>query len=395
MEEDTADLDPDAEEEETHDSFWQPDAVVAEEDDSALVAAPAADDAAEEPLDVAVDESAGGEEELVLDETHVPQVGDLTSAFFSELSAAQESSSRARKRRRGEASDADSDEEFGLTQRRAFHIPAHLIARYDPNAEPQSAEEYLLSVRMEAAACPSVKRSDIDPRAFEHRQTPYMPRLTKAARPANAACLPDAEWAQHFACQFAEARQGLLCFAAQHSHLRRQRLGLPARHDYDAWITYCLGKKMASASNSADSSADASAATATLPHCPSLALLVGLEQVECKGVLTQLLHHGASEIARHRKRVEHASTVQPASPSIVDVAPSAAFPSHAYALWLYALLLKVDKPLSDALAGDMRHMYRSISWMRAHDNRPESDIVKYCNLILTLCDQFGQRVEMQ
>jgi hypothetical protein len=387
--------DIEAADEETHDSFWQPDSAYADADADAVV----------EEYGDAVDESAEAveleAEEVLMDESCPPAAGDLTAAFFSELSAAQDSASRARKRRRGIDSDADSDEEYGLHQRRAFHIPAHIVARYDPHAVPQSAEEYLLQVRIQADACPMVTRSSIDPRSFEHRQTSYMPHLVKASRPTNQACIPTPEWTNRFACQFAEARQSLLCFAAQHNHLRkgRQGQGWPARNDYPAWVTYCLGR-------------DASPNTpAQRPSCPSLALVVALEQVECKGILMQMLSHGAEEITRRQKRVEKLAKVKAekdaagdddlapidagaATSSSPPVDASSPFPSHAYTMWLYTLLLKIDKPISDALAGDLRHCYRAVSWMRAHVNQPAHDTVKYCNMIMTMCEQFGQQVEM-
>jgi hypothetical protein len=74
--------------------------------------------------------------------------------------------------------------------------------------------------------------------------------------------------------------------------------------------------------------------------------------------------------------------------------PPFPFPTHAYALWLYALMLKVDKPLVSTVSSGMRALYRSLSWLRAHHNTPASAEVKHANMLLTLLDRaFGQAVQ--
>ena len=442
-------------EEVQHDSYWEP-AHSIEKDEGAHIAMA---EAAAEEIDVAgepemplVTSSDGllTDELVTLDEDYVPQVGDLTSAFFSEMSAAAEAVSRDRKRRRGQASDADSDEEYGLQQRRAFHIPQHVIARYDPNAVPQSAEEYLFQVRVEADACPSVKRAEhIDPRAFEHRQTAYMPKLLLAARPRDAGCMPTEQWRSHFSAQFAAARQNLRCFAANNLHLKRNNSNavkrreavLPGKGDAHGWMVYCLGRqesRRGKARVAAAESEEATAAAAStiaasqpvLPHAPSLSLVVSLEQTEVRSILTQLLEHGSEECERRVKTAERqrqyrlrkqqqadeeskegqdvdgesdtdemmtsTSAAAPALSTLETSSPSSfSFPTHSYSLWLYTLFLALEKPLTDALVGEMRRCYRAISSMRAEINEPRSEVVKYANIILALCEHFGQAVQME
>ncbi len=336
-----------------------------------------------------------------VDETEQPQPGDLTAAFFAEMSASQSTS-----KKRGRPNDAGDSDDEGVVQSRAFAIPAHLVRSFDPTSTepPASAEEYLLRVRMEAAACPRIKVSAIDPRAYAHRQTAYVPDLGAVPRPSNDACLPSAEWQNEFAADFAQARQQLLHFAANNPALRKQTHPTPTRRNYPAWIDYCVGDlkeqmtrgaaaaatsaSAAAESNNATAAAASSPSAAALPHYPTLPVLVAMDQVQTKGILMQLLQLGVDTIDRRRQQAEKKPS------AATDSLPPFAFPTHAYSLWAYSLLLKVDKPLSSPVSSSMRSAYRSLCWLRAHLNDPASEQVKYANLLLTLLDKsFGQGVQ--
>ena len=427
--------------------FGDADGMVGEEEETeepwtgatAAAAADAASASAAEAVDAAADadESKEGyaadalddgddEEGVEVDEDHVPQVGDLTAAFFSEMSAGQQSGGSASKRAKhshAAADGNDSDEDYGVVQSRAFAIPSHLLRNFDPQStgEPQSAEEYLLRVRVEAQNCPRVKTAKhIDPKTFVHRQTAYMPALGLVPRPANPLCLPSEEWQNCYSNEFAQARQQLVSYAANHSHVRKYtQPGTPHRRDYAVWTTWCVGNVQqqiaaaavptaptaAAVSADAASSSSPSAAAASvsppalLPHCPSLPLVISMDQLQTKGILQSLLELGTDLINKRKREAEqHAARAAVAATS-ADAAPLAPmppflFPSHAYTLWLYTLLLKVDKPIASPLASSMRAAYRALSWIRAHDNRPEGDIVKFANMMTTILDKsFGQRVE--
>lgn len=414
-------------EEEATEEPWIGATAAAAADAASADAAEAVDAAAGVAEESKENEMSDGEEEeaVEVDEEHVPQVGDLTAAFFSEMSQSQQGSASKRAKHSSTADGNDSDEDYGVVQSRAFAIPSHLLRSFDPQstAEPQSAEEYLLRVRLEAQKCPRVKTAKhIDPKTFVHRQTAYMPALGLVPRPANPLCLPSDEWQNSYGNEFAQARQQLVCYAANHSHVRKYtQAGTPHKRDYAAWTTWCVGNVQqqiaaaaestaasalpaaAVAASSSPSAADAASSAASspplLPHCPSLPLVIAMDQLQTKGILQSLLDLGSDLInKRKRESEQHAAraVVAAASPDAAPIAPMTPFPfpSHAYTLWIYTLLLKVDKPIASPLASSMRAAFRALSWIRAHDNRPEGDTVKFANMMTTILDKsFGQRVE--
>jgi hypothetical protein len=82
-----------------------------------------------------------------------------------------------------------------------------------------------------------------------------------------------------------------------------------------------------------------------------------------------------------------------AAPSAARQALGAERLSRVCAVWLFALLAKLDKPINAPVASMLRMLYRRLAAVRATQTQA-NETVAYANMLLTIVDKtFAQRVE--
>lgn len=373
------------------------------------------------------DEDAVDEEEKDASQSNYqPTRGDLTSIFFEELSAAQRHHGRANnnrsnnKRRRApnaqdeyaaEEEEEDSDGEYGVKQRPALNIPKHIIQKFNPHgtAPPQSAEEYLLRVRLEADRCPRIKVAEnIDASQYRGRQTAMIPPHIRAGGGSNgsSSSFPtvcstsqQSSWLDELGFKFSLERQYLRSCGGRGNKINKGGGGKRMEEDMTMWLGTRETAELYAAAGETPPSSTSSSSSPLLPLCPSLPYLSSLPQGECRSRLQRMIELGTeaakNSIERKKKKdscdneahmldeeillddegAQGASSSPSAPPSSASSSSSSSssFPSHPYCLWLYSLLLRVDHPLPASLSADVRSLARSLQHMIKELEKEQTD----------------------
>lgn len=191
-----------------------------------------------------------------------------------------------------------------------------VVRRMQRGEPPADVHEYLWRVRIEAEGIPDVVvAAHVDPRQFDGHQTANMPLLAPLAAPTNPALLPRESWRCALLADFAELRQLIARWQAvgapesEPSDDEQLRTLVPRMADADGWRSFFFGR------------------AATPPH---LRLLLQFDQV-----LTRRL------LAYHAEWLED-------TPAL----------SRARAVWIYALLARLDKPVHAVVAATIRQLLR-------------------------------------
>ena len=294
--------------------------------------------------------------------------------------------------------DDDDDEalprclpvQCGLTE-------ADVIARAATGAPPMSAEEYLMRVRLEARALPGVtKASPIDPAKLQP-QTRYMPAVEDAA-PCDPSLLPPSKWQDDLVANVSELRRYLARWEARGVPDKVPVADLPEPSDRPGWHERCFGVPLTArrnggsgggmsrtdgtdggetGSNSGAISAAAAGAGAGrgngggAAQQPLLSLVLSFDEVTSLALLRHhvswLCQQGGHQNAQRR-----------------------AIPLRERALWIFALLLKIDKAICAETGALLRRLLRRCAQIRAALEKDSSDLA-YVNLIITVADRyFGQ-----
>lgn len=289
------------------------------------------------------------------------------------------------------------------------------IARGEP---PDSAEEYLLRVRLEADELPEVTTATNLPPDAEDVAAGYVPAV-EPVRGCPPALVPDESWEREVLAAFVELRQYLAYWAAQGVGSKEfgARIPVPYLKDELGWHIFHLGnsdigydtppkpdtetthdegggsdsetekneeKKGEKTEKTVEKTPSVTGseeqpkpwgAEWTAVLCkqgmvgggwpPTVSLLLQFDQV----VIRKLLHHHAKWL---RGRIL----------------------SKARAAWIYALLARLSKPLDINSSALVRELLRRCCKIRAEIQDPEDGIASSCNLIITICGQFyGQRMD--
>uniref|UniRef100_K3WHS7 Gem-associated protein 2 n=1 Tax=Globisporangium ultimum (strain ATCC 200006 / CBS 805.95 / DAOM BR144) TaxID=431595 RepID=K3WHS7_GLOUD len=254
-----------------------------------------------------------------------------------------------------------------------------IVRRMQQGLPPADVQEYLWRVRIEAEGIPDVVVSDVDPRQFDANQTANMPSLPSFADTSvDAKLLPTDDWKYALLADFAELRQLIARWqelgppdtepqdamdlldgdAAGKGDTFLEptlRTAVPRMSDEDGWKAFFFGKP--------DSAIDG-----TPPH---LRLLLQFDQV-----LTRRL------LAYHTDWLED------------DVV----LLSRARAVWIYALLARLDKPVHAGVAATIRQLLRRCWLLRnelssSYSSDSNDDSVwalrlKSLNVLITITGDF-------
>eukprot|EP00752_Nemacystus_decipiens_P018241 g16369.t1 len=104
---------------------------------------------------------------------------------------------------------------------------------------PESAEEYLLRVRIESSELPAVVEAHV-PEVLKKKQTMYMPS-TEPVPACPAFLLPSDEWEREVVSTFVDLRQYLRRWKATGGVSVEERQPVPALKDGTGWHIFCLG----------------------------------------------------------------------------------------------------------------------------------------------------------
>ncbi|KAL7687941.1 hypothetical protein Plhal304r1_c020g0070641 [Plasmopara halstedii] len=224
---------------------------------------------------------------------------------------------------------------------------------------PQDVHEYLWRVRLEAETIPDVVVAlDVDPRQFDSQQTSNMPKLqTFGSDEMVQNCRPNKEWRAELLANFAELRQLIARWEAigppdaedSNSDIPTEtlRTNVPKMKDEEGWINFFFGKEDES--------------LATPPH---LRLLLKFDQV----LTRRLLDYHAAWLCE-----------------------GVTLLTKARAVWIYALLARLDKPVHSNVAAVIRQILRRC-WTLRCELEPQSEAqIKLLNILIVITgDYFGQ-----
>lgn len=232
---------------------------------------------------------------------------------------------------------------------------------------PADVQEYLWRVRLEAQDIPDVVVSDVDPRQFDKQQTPNMPSLPafSISSVVNKALLPSRQWKQDLLADFAELRQLIARWQDigppevdtndQDDTMRVVlRTNVPRMSDQEGWSAFFFGR-------------DEIEPVGTPPH---LRLLLQFDQVLTRRLLE---HH---------------------TDWLVNDAVSL---SRARAVWIYALLARLDKPVHARVAATIRQLLRHCWQLRNGLQEPvDPQTLRSLNILISITgDFFGQLHELE
>ncbi|GMF52440.1 unnamed protein product [Phytophthora fragariaefolia] len=239
--------------------------------------------------------------------------------------------------------------------------------RMQQGLPPQDVQEYLWRVRIEAEGIPDVVVApDVDPRQFDVQQTSNMPTLQSfGLEEAKPERVPDDKWKRELLADFAELRQLIARWEAigppkaetvarGDAPTEILRTKVPRMSDEDGWVAFFFGKPGTEVS-------------ATPPH---LRLLLQFDQV----LTRRLLDYHAAWLSEE------------------DATPL----SRARAVWIYALLARLDKPVHANVAATIRQILRRCWTLRSELEAPSEIQLKSLNILIVIAgDFFGQLHDLE
>lgn len=258
-------------------------------------------------------------------------------------------------------------------------------ARMQANEPPATAQEYLLRVRLEAddlgkvIGNQSVKQFSTSSSSIIKPST-----ILPDFQPCPPKLLPSKKWQRHCASCFAELRQYVVRVQKLDTINNNPRMmdiyniniTLPPMNDGYAWEKLCFGTN--------------SFAVITGKHDPSP---VPFEQTvpPLLHVVMSLSIENASKLLRRHVRWLAGNNSQKSENSKQQSKSYERPLTTARAAWLYALLVRVDKPLSREDAAILRTLGRYLSKIRTLIDDVNDTKLPRINVILTLIELgFGQ-----
>mmetsp|Transcript_9067 Transcript_9067/g.34209 ORF Transcript_9067/g.34209 Transcript_9067/m.34209 type:complete len:411 (-) Transcript_9067:256-1488(-) len=258
------------------------------------------------------------------------------------------------------------------------------LQRYRTGSAPTTAEEYLMRVRVEAEHLPGVLSAPARSanRAARGGLLKHFRTVPKCPEGLRAPL----QWKRSALAQFVDLRQYLRRWLARGmgSKARGRRIAVPPLKDGWAWRCFCLGPPEGSAAEDGQQR----------PRAPGAELLLQFDQVLIRRLLEHHVswllgdeptprsevHHGEEgpealpngnddkgedrELRWPRKRKRAKGTASPFTPSSAET-PRPKPLSRARAVWLYAMLARLERPLDANGEALVRQLYLALSTLRA------------------------------
>lgn len=244
---------------------------------------------------------------------------------------------------------------------------ANLGEPFDPLVPPQTPQEYLRRVQVEASHCPDVVVAEIDPKKLKSK-TQAVVSSPCGCIPAPNGMAPDLQLQRKQIAAFSSLRQRIVRLRAVHK-LNAQELELPECEDEQGWRLFCLGQK----------------------HCQKQN-----EQTDLKEDVIETSQYG----------VDYAKVGTPPFLSVVsrmNQMTVIAVLEHLFAwfqesgfvtelgCWLFALLTCLEKPLLPEAHALLRQLARACAALRASLDSLEDERLSALNLLICLVARyFGQ-----
>lgn len=207
---------------------------------------------------------------------------------------------------------------------------------------PQSAEEYIRRVRYEAAQLPDVVMSSIDPRHYDEARTAYSGMAACDIPSAEPWAVPAWSWVSDTLHDFVAVRNDLLrCEHAQDF----DAVEVPSENDHRTWRTFCLGSVPAAPTDC---------------NPPTLPVLMAIDQVNCNYLL-----------AWHTRWAIESQTLSDQS-----------------SRWLYAIMARLQRPLTQGAMGALRAMLRHCASLRAAATSAEDPSLPSLNILIAITGAF-------
>ncbi len=209
---------------------------------------------------------------------------------------------------------------------------------------PSDANEYLLRVRYEAETIPDIIVSEtIDCRQYDENQTPNMPHLQEIVQVPLYLQMSQEEENRVLA-EFADLRQLLVYLSTVNPF--KERIPVPKMRNENGWIAFFFGELDDCEKEEDDQEEEEVVDTFTYGHLPTTQLILQLDQV----ITRYLLEY-------HIRWLDSVNVVL----------------SEERALWIYALLAHLDKPVHASVAGSIRHLLRRLCVLRSSFERTENE----------------------
>ncbi|GAB6029908.1 gem (nuclear organelle) associated protein 2 [Chamberlinius hualienensis] len=237
---------------------------------------------------------------------------------------------------------------------------------------PETGEEYLRQVHLEALNCPSVVVADnIDTRKFMVKQTVKVTN-DNGCSSAPGGLAPSENWQRHQVSEFSKLRM-LLSRYSDRSISERQTATKSKwpdiNNDYE-WCIFCFGNEFRSQlrqkftfliANPKSSSSHNNVTRVS----PNLSVVNSMSQP----IITKLLEYQIDwfEVMGYSTELGR---------------------------WLYALLACLEKPLTPETCSSLRSLARHCTKFRANLTNPEDEILHALNLFICLVARYFDQVDM-
>ena len=292
------------------------------------------------------------------------------------------------------------------------------------NVSMMSADEYLSWVRHQADQLPGITRADIDISAYNVNQTKYMPSIDPIPT-CPSDLLPSSQWENNLLHEFSELRCLLEQLACDES-TRERKYVVPALKDHKGWFKFCFGDKNFIFNETADNfdkedKEECEDDDQVIEEDPKVSL-----EDKKKVLLDRLLVENEDGMTLEDEGIEDqaineailAAEIASAWKGMTNVAPSTSLLLQfdqvmtqrvlAYQIdwlkscnqisteagkWIFALLARIDKPLSVDSSSMIRDLYRIVANMRSFLASSEitDDKLAVLNTLITVSGlYFGQ-----
>ena len=284
-----------------------------------------------------------------------------------------------------------------------------------------SADEYLSWVKHQAEQLPSVTRANIDIAAYNTNQTKYMPSIDPIPT-CSLDLLPSVQWETNLLHEFSQLRCLLERLACDES-TRERKYVVPALKDHKGWYKFCFGDNNTTSNENIDiidnEECESDDQMKEEDHAVTL-------KDKKKVLLDRVLQADEDDMACEDEGIEEKAindailAVEMASEwkGMTNVAPSTSLLLQfdqvmtqrvlAYQIdwlksrdqvsaevgkWIFALLARIDKPLSIDSSSMIRDLYRVAASLRSSLNPSEftDDDLAILNTLITVSGTyFGQ-----